>query len=76
MDIICTLTKEEHDVLEAVLGVGAVQLWLQHALDNKIRQRVNASVLEYTDFNPSKLDKAGKMEKLAGVKLKQREDLI
>jgi hypothetical protein len=75
MNITCTITNEENDILESYLGGGIVQPWLQHCLDNKIRQRVDAAVLEYTDMNPKKMDKAAKMSKLSGVILKQREEV-
>lgn len=73
MNITVTITKDENDILESYLGVGMVQPWLQHCLDNKIRQRVDAAILEYTDMNPKKMDKAGKMAKLTEVELKKRE---
>ena len=55
MNITLTITEDEKKVLDSWLGVDKIQGWLQHALDNKIRQRVDASVLEVTDRNPSKL---------------------
>jgi len=64
----------EYDILESWLGVGRVELWLQHALDNKIRQRVDASVFEATDQNPKKLSKETKLVLLAKTKLPTRED--
>ena len=76
MNITCKITKEEHDILESYLGVGMVQPWLQHCLDNKIRQRVDAAVLDYAGMNPKKMDKVGKMAKLAEVTLKRREDEV
>jgi len=62
----------EYDILESWLGVGQVELWLQQALDNKIRQRVDASVLEHTDRNPKKLSKETKLVLLAKAKLPTR----
>jgi len=75
MNIICTLTDEEKKILDSWLGEDKIQEWLQHALDNKIRQRVDASVLEHTDRNPKKLTKEDKITLLKDVVLlPTRED--
>jgi len=74
MDIIVTLTEGEFDILESWLGVGEVQPWIQHALDNKIGQRVDATVEELTEFNANKLNKEQKLNILRGVKLKTRKE--
>ena len=73
MDITVTLTDDEHAILESWLGVGEVQGWIQHALDNKIRQRVDESVLECTYLNPKKLTYEEKLEELGKVVLPTRE---
>jgi len=64
----------EYEILESWLGVGQVQPWLQHAIDNKVRQRTDASVLEYTDRNPKRLSKESKMALLKNVSLPTREE--
>jgi hypothetical protein len=72
MDIIVTLTQGEFGILESWLGVGKVKPWIQHALNNKIRQRIDASILECTDRNPKKMDKQAKLKLLKGVILPTR----
>jgi hypothetical protein len=74
MELIVNITDEEYAVLESWLGVGMVEPWLQHALDNKIRQRVDATILEVTEFNPQKLNQGEKLLKLVGVKLPTRKE--
>jgi hypothetical protein len=74
MNLIITITDDEKDILDSWLGIDKIQSWLQHAIDNKIRQRVDASVLELTDRNPKKLSKEEKMTLLKTVKLPTRED--
>ena len=69
-----TISDKEYEILESWLGVGQVEVWLQHAIDNKCRQRTDASVLEHTDRNPMKLDKQSKLDLLATVQLPTRED--
>jgi len=73
MDIIVTLTDKEFEVLESWLGVGAVQPWIQRALDNKIRLRVDASILKHTNLNPQKMTKDDKLTKLSKIELPTRE---
>jgi len=74
MNITCTITEEEKNILESYLGVGKIQPWLQHCLDNKIRQRLDAAINEYTAFNPKKMTKEEKLTTLSGIELSQRED--
>jgi len=64
----------EYDILESWLGVGEVEGWLQHAIDNKCRQRVDASVLQHTDRNPKKMTKESKIALLKTVALPTREE--
>ena len=68
-----TITDKEFEVLESWLGVGEVQKWIQHALDNKIRQRIDASILEVTDRNPAKLLKETKLALLKNIVLPIKE---
>jgi len=63
----------EYDILESWLGEGQVEVWLQHAIDNKCRQRIDASVVEHTDRNPKKMGREAKLALLADVKLPTRE---
>ena len=74
MNIILTLTEHEKKVLDSWLGVDKIQDWLQHALNNKIRQRIDASILEVTDRNPSKLTKEEKFALLKDIVLPIREE--
>lgn len=66
------ITDSEKRILDSWLGVDKIQEWLQHALDNKIRQRIDASILESTDRNPKKMDKQTKLDLLATVQLPTR----
>jgi len=74
MDIIITITDDEKKVLESWLGVGGIEDWIQHALSNKIRQRVDASILEHSDRNPKKLSKQEKLDLLKDIELPTREE--
>lgn len=74
MDIVVTITEDEKKVLDSWLGEGKIQEWLQHALNNKIRQRIDASVLETTDRNPKKLSKETKLKLLKNIALPTREE--
>ena len=73
MELKVTLTVDEYAVLESWLGVGEIEKWIQHALDNKIRQRVDASIAENTAYNPKKLDKTSKMFTLSTITLPTRK---
>jgi len=73
MNITLTITDEEKKILDSWLGEDKIQEWLQHALDNKIRQRVDASILEHTDRNPKKMTKEAKISLLKDVVLPTRE---
>ncbi len=76
MDIIITITDREKEILEHFLGENEIQSWLQHAIDNKLRQRVDACVLQYTDYNPSKMSIKNKMSTLSGIDFPPRSDEI
>lgn len=73
MNLIITITDEDKELLDSWLGIDKAQSWLQHAIDNKIRQRVDASILELTDRNPKKMSKEEKMALLKNVVLPTRE---
>jgi len=74
MDIKVTLEQEEYRVLESWLGIGMVEPWIQHALNNKIRQRLDATILEETDRNPKKLTKTEKFKLIKNLTLMTREE--
>ena len=74
MNIVITITDDEKRVLESWLGVGQIQVWLQHAIDNKTRQRTDAYILEYTDSNPNKMSMEAKLSALSGIELPTRDD--
>ena len=74
MDITVTISEEGHAILESWLGVGQVQPWVQHALDNKLRRRIDASIEECTDKNPKKLTQEDKLIELSKVTLPTREE--
>ena len=54
--------------------MGQVEAWLQHVIDNKCRQRTDASVLEHTDRNPKKLNKQTKLDLFKNVKFPNRKE--
>ena len=74
MNITVTIPDEGKEILESWLGVGQIQPWLQHAIDNKLRQRMDASILEHTDKNPKKLTEIEKFAELGKVELPAREE--
>ena len=76
MDITFTISKEEHDVLESWMGVGAVEGWLQHALDNRIRKLLDHKILTDSDMNPKKMDKVDKLLEIKRIKDKAMEEVI
>lgn len=73
MDIIVTIPDEGKRILESWLGIGQMQKWLQDAIDNKLRQRVDASILEHTDRNPKKISEPDKLLILKDITLPIRE---
>lgn len=74
MEITATISDEGQRILESWLGIGQIQPWLQHALNNKLRRRIDASVLEHTDKNPKKITDAEKLLALKDVALPTREE--
>ena len=74
MKVTVIIPDESVRILESWLGVGQIQPWLQNAIDNKLRQRLDASVLEYTDKNSNKMEEADKLLALKDVKLLTREE--
>ncbi|MBA7576564.1 hypothetical protein ES708_18405 [subsurface metagenome] len=74
MDIAVTIPDEGQRILESWLGVGQIQPWLQHAINNKLRQRIDVSILEHTDKNPKKLTEANKLLALKTVVLPTRKE--
>ena len=73
-EITVQIEDKEYEILESWLGVGEVEPWLQHAIDNKARQRTDASIIEHTDRNPKKLSKQEKLDLLKDVQLPTREE--
>jgi len=74
MDITVTIPDEGKKVLESWLGVDQIQPWLQHAIDNKLRERLDATILEVTAYNPEKMKTEYKLNILEKVKLLTREE--
>ncbi len=61
------ITDEENRVLKSWLVDS--QQWLEDAFNNKIRQRIDASVLEETNFNPKKMTHDEKLAELKKIVL-------
>ena len=74
MEITVTIPDEGKRVLESWLGVDQIQPWVQHAINNKLRRRIDASVEEHTDKNPKKMIEADKLLALKNVILPTREE--
>lgn len=74
MNITVTIPDEGQRILESWLGVGEIQAWIQHAINNKLRQRIDASVLEETDKNPQKLEEVAKLLLLKNITLPTKEE--
>jgi hypothetical protein len=75
MDIIITISDDKKRVLESILGIDKIQGWLQHAINNKCRKRIDAYILELTDLNPKKMTEDNKLAKLAKITLPIREEI-
>jgi len=73
MEITTTISDDGEKVLKSWLGEAGIKDWLQHAIDNKLRQRVDASILEHTNLNPQKMTKDDKLIKLSKIELPTRE---
>lgn len=70
-----TITNEEDKILRSWLE--DPQEWLDNAFRNKIRQRIDASILEETNFNPKKMshdDKLAELEKVVLPTKKERNE--
>jgi hypothetical protein len=74
MQVIINITDDEQRILESWMGVGKIQSWLQHAIDNKTRKRVDACILEHTDRNPKKMSMEAKLIALSTIELPTREE--
>lgn len=68
------IPKKGEKVLKSWLGEDGPELWLQHAIDNKLRQRVDASIIEHTDKNPAKLTLDEKLIILEAIQLPTKEE--
>ena len=74
MNITVEIPDEGVRILESWLGAGQIQTWLQNAINNKLRQRLDASVFEHTDKNPKKFEEVDKLIALAEVVLPTRDE--
>ena len=74
MDITITISDKAMEVLNSWLGEGGIEDWLNNSVTNKIRRRLNATVLEMTDRNPKKLTRAEKFALLDGLTLPTRAE--
>lgn len=74
MNIEVTISDEGKRILESWLGVDQIHPWLQHAIDNKLRQRLDASIREHTDKNPEKMTGMDKLAILRDVGLPTKEE--
>lgn len=74
MKISVTISEEETRLLDSWMGKNQIQPWTEHAIENKLRQRVNASIRESTTWNPDKMSKEEKFEALTKVELPTFEE--
>lgn len=68
------IPKKGEKVLKSWLGEDGLRPWIQHAIDNKLRQRVDASIIEHTDKNPAKLTPDEKLIILEAIQLPTKEE--
>jgi len=61
------ITEEEDKVLRAWLD--DPQKWLEHALRNKLRKRLDGAIVVLTDKNPKKMTHEEKLAELKGKDL-------
>lgn len=76
MIIEITISDDKKRILESVLGVGEIPGWLQHAIDNKCRKRIDSYILDLTNLNPKKMTEEEKLTELSEVELPVRDDSI
>lgn len=69
------ISNDKKRVLESVLGVGEITGWLQHAIDNKCRKRIDSYIEQLTNLNPKKMTEKDKLIKLKKIDLPVREEL-
>lgn len=74
MNITVTITDDEKRILDSWLGENKIVEWLQHALSNKIRQRMDASLEEVSKLNPKRLTREEKLVELAKHVLPTRDE--
>jgi len=65
MDITINITEQEKTILESWLGVGQIEAWLQHAINNQIRKAADEVILQQTKFNPKKMTIEDKLTALS-----------
>ena len=69
------ISDGENRVLESWLGGETeIQEWVQHALKNKARKRLDATIEEVTDRNPKKLTEQEKIDLIKDVLLPTRAE--
>ncbi len=69
MKVTVTIPDDGVKVLDSWLGEDQIEIWVQHAVDNKLRQRTDACILEETDKNPQKMTMTDKLNALKDVTL-------
>lgn len=74
MKVSIELTDIEEKVLNAWLGVDGMKDWIQHVGENKLRQRIDASILEWTNLNPKKMTQENKMIELDKITFPTKEE--
>lgn len=73
MDITVTIPDQAEEILESWLGKRQIQPWLQHAINDKLRRRLDATILEYTNLNPQKMTEEEKYKEINKFDLETRE---
>ena len=68
-----TITDEQKRILESWMGKGTIQAWLQNAINEKFRNRVDASIMEHTAYNPKALSIEEKLKILSKIDLPTRQ---
>ena len=74
MNYTVELTEDEVRVLDSWIGEDQIQPWLQHAIKNKARQRIDASIMETTDRNPKKMTEEAKLALIKKMTLPTRAE--
>jgi len=67
-EYIVELTPEEEKAL--LTDMISIQAWINNAIHNKARQCIDRVVEEVSEFQPSKIGKAQKLQIIKGAKIK------